>query len=73
MQDPDAITIYLDVDVSFEIGYEYFVIINDEITLKILNPMDVDVQEIFVCPECMAEFLIEDDYNFHFIQIHYPP
>lgn len=73
IEDCDLFEICLDVDFSFETGYDYFLIIDDEITLKIVNPMDVLVQEIFVCPECMEEFLAEDDYNFHFIQHHRPP
>ena len=73
IEDPDLFVIYLDVDFSFEAGHDYFLVIDDEITLRIENPMDVVVQEIFVCPECMEEFLAEDDYYFHFIQLHHPP
>lgn len=72
IEDPDLLAIYLDVDFNFEPEYDYFLII-DEFTLKIENPMDLVVQEIFACPQCLEEFLVEDDYNSHFFQHHRPP
>lgn len=73
MEHYDCFEIYLDFDFHFESDYDYFMIIDDDITLKIENPMDILVQEIFVCPQCMEEFLAEDDYYYHFIHLHHPP